>query len=106
LEGIGQSHLTICGIAAIVETWDWPDHAINAHWLARGKKRVWFDYLGLLERGLTGAELEEKLGRLHVVIYGKMWTALDDGVAAYILIDKNRVAVAQKMLAKMGILIS
>lgn len=106
LEGIGQSHLTIYGIAAIVETWDWPDHAVNAHWLARGKKRVWFDYLALLERGMNGAELEEKLGRLRVVIYGKMYAVQDDGVWAYVLVDKNRVSVAKNMLAKTGVLIA
>jgi len=101
LEGIGQSHLTICGIAAIVETWE-----VNAHWLARGKKRVWFDYLALLERGMNGAELEEKLGRLRVVIYGKMYAVQDDGVWAYVLVDKNRVSVAKNMLAKTGVLIA
>jgi hypothetical protein len=43
----------------LCETFDWPDHLTNFFWLLRGKKQVWFDYLVLLEYGLSGAQLEE-----------------------------------------------
>ena len=97
LAGTGPSHLTIYGSVAIAQTWDWPDHALNTQWLLRGKKQIWFDYLALLERGLTGAELEGKLNRLYVTVYGKMYSIRDGGLFAYVLVDKNRVTVTQKM---------
>ena len=58
----------------LFETFDWPDHLNNFFWLLRGKKQVWFDYLALLEYGLSGAQLEEMLNRHGIRVLAR-WSA-------------------------------
>lgn len=104
VEGAGESDL-IDFAAVILESWDWPDHALNVHWLARGKQQVWFDYGALLERGWNGADLEGRLERMHITVYGKDFHVQDGAVLAYVLVDPQRVAMTRNMLSKMGVLI-
>lgn len=89
-------------VAAELLDWTAPVNAVG--WLALGKKQVWFDYLALLEQGRNGAWLEERLERMHVTIYAKQVLADEvGGVVAYVMVDKSRVSVVEKMLSKMGV---
>ena len=87
------------------ETFDWPDHLNNFVWLLRGKKQVWFDYLALLEHGLSGAQLEEMLNRHGIRVYGKIIGAENDTYPAFVLVDKGREGQIRRFFAKLGILL-
>ena len=88
----------------LFETFDWPDHLNNFFWLLRGKKQVWFDYLALLEYGLSGAQLEEMLNRYGIRVYGKMICTTGDTYSAFILVDKSRKKQVEQFFVKLGIL--
>lgn len=88
----------------LFETFDWPDHFNNFLWLLQGKKQVWFDYLALLECGLSGAELEKMLNRYGIQIYGKMIYMEDEGYSAFILVDRSREGQVRRFFEKLGIL--
>lgn len=88
----------------LFETFDWPDHLNNFVWLLRGKKQVWFDYLALLEYGLSGAQLEEMLNRHGIRVYGKMICTEGDTYPAFVLVDKSRERQVRRFFAKLGIL--
>jgi len=87
------------------ETFDWPDHATNFCWLLRGKKQVWFNYLALLEHGLSGAQLEEMLNRHGIQVYGKMIYTRGDTYSAFVLVDKSRERQVRRFFAQLGILL-
>jgi hypothetical protein len=89
----------------LLETFDWPDHVTNFLWLLRGKKQVGFDYLALLEYGLSGAQLEEMLNRHGIRVYGKMICTEGDTYPAFVLVDKNRERQVRRFFAKLGILL-
>ena len=89
----------------LLETFDWPDHVTNLCWLLRGKKQVWFDYLALLEYGLSGAQLEEMLNRHSIQVYGKMICTEGDTHPAFVLVDKTREGQIRRFFAKLGILL-
>jgi hypothetical protein len=88
----------------LFETFDWPDHLNNFFWLLRGKKQVWFDYLALLEYGLSGAQLEEMLDRHGIRVYGKTVCTEGDTYPAFVLVDKSRERQVRHFFAKLGIL--
>jgi hypothetical protein len=88
----------------LFETFDWPDHLNNFFWLLRGKKQVWFDYLALLEYGLSGAQLEEMLNRHGIRVYGKIVCTEGDTYPAFVLVDKSRERQVRHFFAKLGIL--
>ena len=89
----------------LLETFDWPDHITNFCWLLRGKKQVWFDYLALLEYGLSGAQLEEMLDHHGTRVYGKMICTEGDTYPAFVLVDKSRERQVRRFFAKLGILL-
>ena len=89
----------------LFETFGWIDHVANSCWLLRGKKQVWFDYLALLEYGLSGAQLEEMLNRHGIQVYGKMICTEGDTYPAFVLVDKSRERQVRRFFAKLGILL-
>lgn len=89
----------------LLETFGWIDHVTNSCWLLRGKKQVWFDYLALLEYGLSGAQLEEMLNRHGIQVYGKMICTEGDTYPAFVLVDKSRERQVRRFFAKLGILL-
>ena len=103
-EAASRSNFVLDAEIRLFETFDWIDHVTNFCWLLRGKKQVWFDYLALLEYGLSGAQLEEMLNRHGIQVYGKMICTEGDTYPAFVLVDKSRERQVRRFFAKLGIL--
>jgi len=104
-EATSRSNFLLDAEIRLLETFDWPDHVTNFCWLLRGKKQVGFDYLALLEYGLSGAQLEEMLNRHGIRVYGKMICTEGDTYPAFVLVDKSRERQVRRFFAKLGILL-
>lgn len=104
-EAPSQSNFLLDAEIRLFETFDWIDHVTNFCWLLRGKKQIWFDYLALLEYGLSGAQLEEMLNRHGIQVYGKMICTEGDTYPAFVLVDKSRERQVKRFFAKLGILL-
>jgi len=89
----------------LFEAFDWTGHVANFLWLVRGKKQVWFDYLALLEYGLSGAQLEETLNRHGIQVYGKMICQRDEAYPAFVLVDGSRERQVRRFFGQLGILL-
>jgi len=104
-EAASRSNFVLDAEIRLCETFNWIDHVTNFCWLLRGKKQVWFDYLALLEYGLSGAQLEEMLNRHGIQVYGKMICTEGDIYPAFVLVDKSRERQVRHFFAKLGILL-
>ena len=104
-EAASKSNFLLDAGIRLCEPFDWPNHITNFFWLLRGKKQVWFDYLALLEYGLSGAQLEEMLNRHGIRVYGKMIGTESDTYPAFVLVDKGREGQVRSFFAKLGILL-
>ena len=103
-EAPSRSNFVLDAEVRLFETFDWIHHVTNFCWLLRGKKQVWFDYLALLEYGLSGAQLEEMLNHHGIQVYGKMICTEGDTYPAFVLVDKSRERQVRRFFAKLGIL--
>ena len=104
-EAPSQSNFVLDAEIRLCETFNWIDHVTNFCWLLRGKKQVWFDYLALLEYGLSGAQLEKMLNRYGIQVYGKMICTEGETYPAFVLVDKSRERQVRRFFAKLGILL-